>query len=193
MIFAYHGYPLLIHRLTYRRTNHANIHVRGYKEEGTTTTPFDMVMLNDLDRFHLVMDVIDRVPGLAERAAHLRQHMIDERLRHRAYTREHGDDPPELRNWTWPADLGPNPARRMSPRHIPPLARMRVLVVNAGSSTLKLRLLDGEDAVLAERELPGSGDELDAGLCDGARLAAQPTRMRSVIGSCTAASASAEP
>lgn len=102
VIFAYHGYPLLIHRLTYRRTNHENIHVRGYKEEGTTTTPFDMVMLNDLDRFHLVIDVIDRVPGLAERAAHLRQHMLDERLRHRAYTREHGDDPRELREWTWP-------------------------------------------------------------------------------------------
>jgi xylulose-5-phosphate/fructose-6-phosphate phosphoketolase len=104
VIFAYHGYPLLIHRLTYRRTNHANLHVRGYKEEGTTTTPFDMVMLNDLDRFHLVIDVIDRVPGLAERAAHLRQHMLDERLRHRAYTREYGDDPPELREWTWPGD-----------------------------------------------------------------------------------------
>jgi len=103
VIFAYHGYPWLIHRLTYRRTNHHNIHVRGYKEEGTTTTPFDMVMLNDLDRFHLVIDVIDRVPGLVERASHLRQHMIDERLRHRAYTREHGDDPPELRDWTWPA------------------------------------------------------------------------------------------
>ena len=111
VIFAYHGYPLLIHRLTYRRANHHNIHVRGYKEEGTTTTPFDMVMLNDLDRFHLVMDVIDRVPGLTERAAHLRQHMIDERLRHRAYTREHGDDPPELRNWTWPVDLGTGPAQ----------------------------------------------------------------------------------
>ena len=106
VIFAYHGYPLLIHRLTYRRANHPNIHVRGYKEEGTTTTPFDMVMLNDLDRFHLVMDVIDRVPGLRERASHLRQHMVDERLRHRAYTREHGDDPPELRNWTWPDDHG---------------------------------------------------------------------------------------
>ena len=103
VIFAYHGYPLLIHRLTYRRTNHPNIHVRGYKEEGTTTTPFDMVMLNDLDRFHLVMDVIDRVPRLMERASHLRQHMVDERLRHRAYTREHGDDPPELRDWVWPA------------------------------------------------------------------------------------------
>ncbi|HXN38007.1 MAG TPA: phosphoketolase family protein [Solirubrobacteraceae bacterium] len=101
VIFAYHGYPLLIHRLTYRRTNHHNLHVRGYKEEGTTTTPFDMVMLNDLDRFHLVMDVIDRVPGLGERSAHLRQHMIDERLRHRAYTRQYGDDPPELSGWTW--------------------------------------------------------------------------------------------
>jgi xylulose-5-phosphate/fructose-6-phosphate phosphoketolase len=102
VIFAYHGYPMLIHRLTYRRANHHNIHVRGYKEEGTTTTPFDMVMLNDLDRFHLVMDVIDRVPGLAERASHLRQRMSDERLRHRAYTREHGEDPPELTDWTWP-------------------------------------------------------------------------------------------
>ena len=102
VIFAYHGYPLLIHRLTYRRTNHDNIHVRGYKEEGTTTTPFDMVMLNDLDRFHLVMDVIDRVPGLGEREASLRQEMADERLRHRAYTREVGDDPPDVREWTWP-------------------------------------------------------------------------------------------
>jgi xylulose-5-phosphate/fructose-6-phosphate phosphoketolase len=104
VIFAYHGYPWLIHRLTYRRTNHENIHVRGYKEEGTTTTPFDMVMLNDLDRFHLVMDVIDRVPALGERAAGLRQEMVDERLRHRAYTREHGDDSPEVRDWTWPGE-----------------------------------------------------------------------------------------
>jgi xylulose-5-phosphate/fructose-6-phosphate phosphoketolase len=102
VIFAYHGYPWLIHRLTYRRTNHRNLHVRGYIEEGTTTTPFDMVMLNDMDRFHLVIDVIDRVPGLGPRAAHLRQHMVDERLRHRAYTREHGDDPPDVRDWTWP-------------------------------------------------------------------------------------------
>ena len=102
MIFAYHGYPWLIHRLTYRRTNHPNIHVRGYKEEGTTTTPFDMVMLNDLDRFHLVIDVIDRVPGLGERCAPLRQEMEDTRLRCRAYTREHGDDPPEITDWTWP-------------------------------------------------------------------------------------------
>ncbi len=103
VIFAYHGYPYLIHRLTYRRTNHDNIHVRGYKEEGTTTTPFDMVMLNDLDRFHLVMDVIDRVPGLAERAGHVRQEMEDERLRHRAYTREHGEDPADVNDWRWPA------------------------------------------------------------------------------------------
>ena len=102
VIFAYHGYPWLIHRLTYRRTNHSNLHVRGYKEEGTTTTPFDMVMLNDLDRFHLVIDVIDRVPGLGERCAALRQEMVDERLRHRAYTRDHGDDSPEVRDWTWP-------------------------------------------------------------------------------------------
>jgi xylulose-5-phosphate/fructose-6-phosphate phosphoketolase len=115
VIFAYHGYPWLIHRLTYRRVNHPNIHVRGYKEEGTTTTPFDMVMLNDLDRFHLVMDVIDRVPGLAERASHLHQHMIDERLRHRAYTREHGEDPAELRDWTWPAADAAPPAPAESP------------------------------------------------------------------------------
>jgi xylulose-5-phosphate/fructose-6-phosphate phosphoketolase len=102
VVFAYHGYPWLIHRLTYRRTNHANLHVRGYKEEGTTTTPFDMVMLNDLDRFHLVMDVIDRVPGLGSRAAALRQRMVDERLRARAYTRAEGEDLPEIREWTWP-------------------------------------------------------------------------------------------
>jgi xylulose-5-phosphate/fructose-6-phosphate phosphoketolase len=104
VIFAYHGYPWLIHRLTYRRTNHENLHVRGYKEEGTTTTPFDMVMLNDLDRFHLVMDVIDRVPGLGERAAELRQEMVDSRLSHRAHTRQYGDDPPAIREWRWPAD-----------------------------------------------------------------------------------------
>jgi xylulose-5-phosphate/fructose-6-phosphate phosphoketolase len=107
VIFAYHGYPWLIHRLTYRRTNHHNIHVRGYKEEGTTTTPFDMVMLNDMDRFHLVIDVIDRVPGLSSRAAHLRQRMVDTRLRHRAYTREHGDDAPDVRDWTWPGSGRP--------------------------------------------------------------------------------------
>jgi xylulose-5-phosphate/fructose-6-phosphate phosphoketolase len=107
VIFAYHGYPTLIHRLTYNRANHHNIHVRGYEEEGTTTTPFDMVMLNDLDRFHLVMDVIDRVGALGERAAHLRQEMADTRLRHRAYTREFGDDSPDVRDWTWPPDNKP--------------------------------------------------------------------------------------
>jgi xylulose-5-phosphate/fructose-6-phosphate phosphoketolase len=104
VIFAYHGYPWLIHRLTYRRRGHGNWHVRGYKEEGTTTTPFDMVMLNDMDRFHLVMDVIDRVPGLGTRSAGLRQRMVDERLRHRAYTRAVGDDMPDVRDWAWPAD-----------------------------------------------------------------------------------------
>jgi len=103
VVFAYHGYPRLIHRLTYRRHGHANLHVRGYKEEGTTTTPFDMVMLNDLDRFHLAIDVIDRVPGLAPRAAHLRQELEDTRLQARAYTREQGEDPPEIRDWTWPS------------------------------------------------------------------------------------------
>jgi xylulose-5-phosphate/fructose-6-phosphate phosphoketolase len=104
VVFAYHGYPWLIHRLTYRRNNHANIHVRGYKEEGTTTTPFDMVMLNDLDRYHLVIDVIDRVEGLGSRAAVVRQHMVDERLRHRAYTRAHGEDSPDIQAWQWPDD-----------------------------------------------------------------------------------------
>jgi xylulose-5-phosphate/fructose-6-phosphate phosphoketolase len=102
IVFAYHGYPWLIHRLTYRRTNHRNLHVRGYKEEGTTTTPFDMVMLNDLDRFHLVMDVIDRVPGLSESRGRLRQEMSDRRIRARAYTRERGEDDPEIRDWVWP-------------------------------------------------------------------------------------------
>jgi xylulose-5-phosphate/fructose-6-phosphate phosphoketolase len=102
VIFAYHGYPWLIHRLTYRHTNHADIHVRGYKEEGTTTTPFDMVMMNDLDRYHLVIDVIDRTPGLRGRMAYLRQDMVDARLRARAYTREHGEDIPEISGWTWP-------------------------------------------------------------------------------------------
>jgi xylulose-5-phosphate/fructose-6-phosphate phosphoketolase len=103
IVFAYHGYPWLIHRLTYRRTNHRNIHVRGYKEEGTVTTPFDMVMRNDLDRFHLAIDVIDRVPTLGTHAAALRQHLVDERLRARAYAYEHGEDAPEIRDWTWPS------------------------------------------------------------------------------------------
>ncbi|SCF28098.1 phosphoketolase family protein [Micromonospora chokoriensis] len=107
VIFAYHGYPWLIHRLTYRRTNHENLHVRGYKEEGTTTTPFDMVMLNDLDRFHLVIDVIDRVPGLAARAAHLRQQMVDARQAARDYTRRYGEDDPQVAEWRWVRETDP--------------------------------------------------------------------------------------
>jgi len=102
VIFAYHGYATLIHQLTYRRINHRNIHVRGYKEEGTTTTPFGMVVMNDMDRFHLVMDVIDRVPGLGQRAARVHQHMLDERAEHWAHTRETGEDLPEVRDWVWP-------------------------------------------------------------------------------------------
>ncbi len=102
IIFAYHGYPWLIHRLTYRRTNHGNLHVRGYKEEGTTTTPFDMVVLNTLDRFHLVMDVANRVPKLQPQAAHIKQRMRDKLNQHTQYIHEHGEDMPEIRNWTWP-------------------------------------------------------------------------------------------
>jgi xylulose-5-phosphate/fructose-6-phosphate phosphoketolase len=101
VIFAYHGYPWLIHRLTYRRLGHANLHVRGYKEEGTTTTPFDMVVRNDLDRYRLVMDVLDRVPGLGVRSVALRQEMSDARTRHHAWIREHGTDLPEVADWTW--------------------------------------------------------------------------------------------
>ena len=172
VIFAYHGYPWLIHRLTYRRTNHRNLHVRGYKEEGTTTTPFDMVMLNDMDRFHLVIDVIDRVPGLGQRAAGLRQEMVDERLRVRAYTREHGDDPP-----------------RSATGGCRGLASVRVLVVNAGSSSLKLRLL-GAGRRAARRARPrAAATDARAPALDDARRA--PTR--SGTGSSTAASASATP
>ena len=102
VIFAYHGYPYLIHRLTYSRKNHANMHVRGFMEEGTTTTPFDMVVLNRLDRFHLAMDVIEWVPGLASKAAHVTQHLRDKLIEHRAYIDEHGEDMPEIQNWSWP-------------------------------------------------------------------------------------------
>jgi xylulose-5-phosphate/fructose-6-phosphate phosphoketolase len=101
VIFAFHGYPWLIHRLTYRRTNHRNVHVRGYKEEGTITTPFDMAVLNDLDRFHLVQDVIDRLPQLHGRGDYLKQSMKDKLVTHYDYIREHGQDMPEVRNWTW--------------------------------------------------------------------------------------------
>ena len=102
IVFAFHGYPWLIHRLTYRRTNHDNLHVRGYKEEGTTTTPFDMTVRNDLDRFHLAGDVIDRVPRLRDMAAHFRQRLRDKLIEHKEYIVKHGDDLPEVRDWKWP-------------------------------------------------------------------------------------------
>jgi xylulose-5-phosphate/fructose-6-phosphate phosphoketolase len=102
IVFAWHGYPSLVHQLTYRRTNHANLHVRGYKEEGTTTTPFDMVMLNDLDRFHLVMDVIDRVPSLGDAAVGVRAEMVNRRREAHEHTRRVGDDIPSVRDWAWP-------------------------------------------------------------------------------------------
>ncbi len=102
ILFAYHGYPWLIHRLAYRRANHANLHVRGYKEEGTTTTPFDMVVLNDLDRFHLVSDVMDRVPKMRARAPHIKQAMRDRLVEHKEYIERHGEDMPEIRDWKWP-------------------------------------------------------------------------------------------
>jgi len=101
VVFAFHGYPVLIHRLTYRRTNHRNIHVRGYKEEGTTTTPFDMAVLNELDRFHLVNDVIDRVPGLLSRQAYTKQLIRDKLIEHKQYICEYGQDMPEVRDWRW--------------------------------------------------------------------------------------------
>ena len=102
IIFAFHGYPYLIHRLTYRRSNHKNLHVRGYKEEGTTTTPFDMAVLNDLDRFHLVSDVIDWVAKLGYKAAHLKQFVRDKFIEHKQYITRHGQDMPAIRDWTWP-------------------------------------------------------------------------------------------
>src|SRR5581483_11953397 len=102
VVFAFHGYPWLIHRLAYRRYNHDNLHVRGYKEEGTTTTPFDMTVLNDLDRFHLVNDVIDRVPTLGARAAYVKQAMRDKLFEHKRYVEKYGDDMPEVRDWKWP-------------------------------------------------------------------------------------------
>jgi xylulose-5-phosphate/fructose-6-phosphate phosphoketolase len=101
VIFAFHAYPWLIHRLTYRRTNHHNIHVRGYKEEGTITTPFDMTVLNDLDRFHLVMDLIDRVPQARTKGVYLKQLLMDKLVEHRQYICKYGQDLPEIRNWVW--------------------------------------------------------------------------------------------
>jgi len=107
IIFAFHGYPWLIHRLTYRRTNHRNLHVRGYKEEGTTTTPFDMVVRNDLDRFHLVEDVIDRLPQLGSRTAYFKQAIHERLIAHKAYIAEHGDDMPAISGWRWGAETAP--------------------------------------------------------------------------------------
>jgi len=101
IVFAFHGYPWLIHRLTYRRTNHKSLHVRGYKEEGTTTTPFDMVVMNDLDRFHLVMDVIDRVPELGPSAAYVKQALSEKLVEHKRYIAQRGEDLPEIRAWKW--------------------------------------------------------------------------------------------
>ena len=108
IIFAFHGYPWLIHRLTYRRTNHKNLHVRGYKEEGTTTTPFDMVVLNDLDRFHLAQDVIDRVPALVPKAGYMKQEIRDRLLSHKQYINRYGEDMPEIRDWKWSSPSSPS-------------------------------------------------------------------------------------
>src|SRR6202040_762217 len=101
IVFAFHAYPYLIHRLSYRRLNHANLHVRGYKEEGTTTTPFDMVVRNDMDRFHLAIDVIDRVPWLSTRGAYAKQEFRDQLIEHRRYIERYGDDPPHIKDWRW--------------------------------------------------------------------------------------------
>ncbi len=116
VVFAYHGYPTLIHRLTYRRANHGNLHVHGYQEEGTTTTPFDMCVLNELDRFHLAIDVIDRVPRLRDVSAHVREELRNALIRHSAYIREHGQDLPEIRDWTWGGDDNVPPAQVGAPR-----------------------------------------------------------------------------
>jgi xylulose-5-phosphate/fructose-6-phosphate phosphoketolase len=110
IIFAFHGYPWLIHRLTYRRANHDNLHVRGYKEEGSTTTPFDMTVLNEVDRFHLVIDVAERTPLLATRAADIVQAMQERLIQHRQYITAHGEDMPEIRDWRWTPDSGNSPA-----------------------------------------------------------------------------------
>src|SRR5207237_972725 len=115
VIFAFHGYPWLIHRLTYRRTNHNNLHVRGYKEEGTTTTPFDMVVLNELDRLHLAEDVIDRLPQLGAKMAYLRQAIHERLIAHKQDMAEQGDDMPEISGWKWAGKSAVDPGRRSTP------------------------------------------------------------------------------
>jgi xylulose-5-phosphate/fructose-6-phosphate phosphoketolase len=119
VIFAYHGYPWLIHRLTYRRTNHDNFHVRGYKEEGTTTTPFDMTVLNQIDRFDLALDVIDRVPSLRERGGEAREWLRNRVIEHTQYVRTHGEDMPEVRDWQWGAGTGPQRRTAAPSRNTP--------------------------------------------------------------------------
>jgi xylulose-5-phosphate/fructose-6-phosphate phosphoketolase len=106
VIFAFHGYPWMIHRLTYRRANHKNIHVRGYKEEGTITTPFDMTVLNDLDRFHLTMDTISRLPQTGEKGVYVKAKLREKLIEHKQYIDVHGEDLPEIRNWKWPGGGG---------------------------------------------------------------------------------------
>jgi xylulose-5-phosphate/fructose-6-phosphate phosphoketolase len=117
IVFAFHGYPWLIHRLCYRRTNQKNLHVRGYIEEGTTSTPFDMVVMNKLDRFHLVRDVIDRLPQLGSRAAYARQAIEEKRLEHKAYIAEHGDDMPEITGWRWGREVQAARSQATSAEH----------------------------------------------------------------------------
>ena len=119
VIFAYHGYPWLIHRLTYRRTNHDNFHVRGYKEEGTTTTPFDMTVLNQIDRFDLALDVIDRVPSLRERGGEAREWLRNRLIEHTQYVRTHGEDMPEVRDWQWGTGQGPQRRTAAPSRNTP--------------------------------------------------------------------------
>jgi len=119
VIFAYHGYPWLIHRLTYKRNNHHNIHVRGYVEEGTTTTPFDMTVLNRIDRYNLAMDVLDRVPRLQASAGAAHEALKDALIRHHQYIRVHGEDLPEVREWQWSAEPGPK-VRTPQPEHSGP-------------------------------------------------------------------------
>ena len=144
IVFAFHGYPWLIHRLTYRRTNHKNLHVRGYKEEGTTTTPFDMCVLNDLDRFHLVRDVIDRVPNLGSRAAYAKQALDSALIEHRQYIAEHGEDLPAILNWKW-SGSAPRHAEFHGGRQ-----RMKTLVERYNCGPVKL---SGDSNALYERHV----------------------------------------